>query len=199
MNIRTLIFDNNGILTTSDAEATLANVSRFLNTPISILKPAWEKIGQPLDEGKITTDEFHKELLKALDLEENLEDLKKVHFESYLPKSNVRNFVLKLGSLHELALLTNFGDAFDECNKKWKLDKIFDPKKMFVSYKLGVRKPHQDIYLYALDKLSKLPKETIFIDDRKENLIPADRLGMNTILFKNLEQLKQDLKKYITI
>ena len=37
------------------------------------------------------------------------------------------------------------------------------------------------------------PKETIFIDDYKNNIENAEKLGIKGILFKNAEQLEKEL------
>jgi FMN phosphatase YigB (HAD superfamily) len=44
-----------------------------------------------------------------------------------------------------------------------------------------------------LKKLKIDPRQCIFVDDKKENLLPAKKLGMKTILFKNLNNLKEKL------
>jgi len=57
------------------------------------------------------------------------------------------------------------------------------------------RKPEPEIYELALTQLQVKPSEAVFIDDVKEFLEPAQKLGMHTIQFVSLEQLMQDLKK----
>ena len=53
-------------------------------------------------------------------------------------------------------------------------------------------------HVYFLDNMHfKLkPEECIFIDDLKETLKPARKLGMKTILFRNNKQLVRDLRKF---
>jgi putative hydrolase of the HAD superfamily len=58
---------------------------------------------------------------------------------------------------------------------------------------LGVRKPTQKIYTRALGMTQARPGRTVFIDDRLQNLKPAESLGMRTILFKSAEQLRDEL------
>ena len=61
------------------------------------------------------------------------------------------------------------------------------------SYKVGFLKPDRGIYEKTLKDLGTSPSETIFIDDRAEHLVPAQEIGLKTILFKDAEQLKQKL------
>jgi putative hydrolase of the HAD superfamily len=58
---------------------------------------------------------------------------------------------------------------------------------------LGVRKPEELIYRLALKISQREPQECVFIDDRGLNLECARELGMHTIQFQNLEQLRQEL------
>jgi FMN phosphatase YigB (HAD superfamily) len=45
-----------------------------------------------------------------------------------------------------------------------------------------------------LKKLNSKPNECIIIDDEESNLLPAKKLGIKTILFKNPKQLKEQLE-----
>lgn len=64
------------------------------------------------------------------------------------------------------------------------------------SAKLGIRKPHQDMYRYLLTHYKIDPSEAIFIDDREKNLLPAQKLGIKTFHYtQNYKELVQYLKK----
>ena len=63
----------------------------------------------------------------------------------------------------------------------------------FSSCFLGLRKPDEAIYRTVLQITQRLPEECIFIDDREINLECPRELGMNTILFKDAEQLRAEL------
>lgn len=60
----------------------------------------------------------------------------------------------------------------------------------FSSCFLGVRKPHVEIYRRSLSISHRSPDESIMVDDRALNLECAKELGMHTIQFKNLDQLR---------
>lgn len=56
---------------------------------------------------------------------------------------------------------------------------IFD--EMFLSYKLGMLKPDDNIYQYVIDKLKASPEDIYFFDDNKENVDSAIRNGIQAI------------------
>lgn len=60
---------------------------------------------------------------------------------------------------------------------------------------LGLRKPSEAIYSRAIDILGAAPERFVFIDDRKENLVPARAVGMAAIHFSGEEPLRQELRK----
>ena len=66
----------------------------------------------------------------------------------------------------------------------------------FSSCYLHSRKPEETIFRIALEVTQHPPGQCLFIDDRPLNLESPRKLGMNTILQKNAEQLRADLGKY---
>jgi putative hydrolase of the HAD superfamily len=74
------------------------------------------------------------------------------------------------------------------------LEGIFDA--VITSYTSKSAKPDLKIYQDALQGLQVPAEQCVFIDDLEKNLPPARALGMQTILFKNLEQLKIELSKH---
>lgn len=60
---------------------------------------------------------------------------------------------------------------------------------------LGVRKPDDAIYRLALQITQSAAEECLFIDDRVQNMEPAQRLGMDTILYQNPAQLRDALER----
>ncbi len=65
-----------------------------------------------------------------------------------------------------------------------------------VSAEVGCQKPHKEIFEILFTRLKVLPQETIFIDDAQKSLEKAEEIGYHPILFKNNEQLRQDLQTF---
>lgn len=193
--IKTIIFDNNGVLTYSDLERTIDNLANYFNLGRDDVFDIFETAAKRLDAGEITTDYWYCEVAGKLGKEYNRDEIHKIHLESYASKPGMRELLLELKDEYELAILTNFGDAFDEANEKmWHYDEIFASENIIVSAKIHMIKPNKDIYQYALNKLGRKPEECIFIDDRMSNIESARELGIKTIHFKDVEQCKNELK-----
>ncbi len=99
----------------------------------------------------------------------------------------------KLKKKYKVASMSGVLDLhYKLCNEKG-IYCVFDFN--ILSFKVGSNKPDTAIYKLLIKKLNLHPKEIVFIDDTPECLIPAKRLGMKTILYKNNSQLIRDLKK----
>lgn len=55
-------------------------------------------------------------------------------------------------------------------------------EKAYLSHELHLRKPQPKIYTYVLNDAGLQPDETLFVDDRAENVAAAAALGLHTIL-----------------
>ncbi len=90
------------------------------------------------------------------------------------------------------AILSNIGDAVLAS-----VEQVFDWIHRFDvlvwSYQLGIAKPDPAIYRHTLVALGTEPEETLFIDDKRENIEAARSLGMRTIQFSSIDQLRGDL------
>ncbi len=59
---------------------------------------------------------------------------------------------------------------------------------------VGMRKPDKAFYRYLAAKFSLKPQETVFVDDKFKNLVPAKRMGIHTFPYQNNPA---DLKKFL--
>jgi putative hydrolase of the HAD superfamily len=68
-------------------------------------------------------------------------------------------------------------------------------KAAFSSCYVGLRKPHVEIYLRAIDILGTPAERILFIDDRQENVDGALQAGMKGIRFEGEQQMREQLKE----
>ncbi len=61
------------------------------------------------------------------------------------------------------------------------------------SCELGIGKPDPEIYLHTCKELDVLPQETLFLDDKPENVAAAAKVGLHAIQFSTIEHLRNDL------
>lgn len=61
------------------------------------------------------------------------------------------------------------------------------------SCELGIAKPDPAIYIHTCDNLGVPPQETLFLDDKPENIAAAKKIGLHAIQFTSVQQLRTDL------
>lgn len=92
-----------------------------------------------------------------------------------------------LGSNYRLFLLSNTSSIHVEAVNRIlhqttgveKLDMLFE--KLFLSYEMGIMKPHPTIYKRVLGDAGLVAEQTLFLDDNADNIKAADALGIQTI------------------
>jgi putative hydrolase of the HAD superfamily len=90
------------------------------------------------------------------------------------------------------AILSNMGDSVLE-NIEREFAWIHGFDALVWSFQVGVAKPDEEIYRHALDKLGTQPEEALFLDDKQVNIDAARVLGIEGLLFTNIDQLRSDL------
>jgi putative hydrolase of the HAD superfamily len=59
---------------------------------------------------------------------------------------------------------------------------------------LRMAKPDPAIYHHVVDALQVRPEEVLFLDDRQENILSAEAVGLQGILFRDVAQLREELE-----
>jgi putative hydrolase of the HAD superfamily len=107
------------------------------------------------------------------------------------------NYLLTLHKKYKISLLSNaWLDARTIYTKIFHLDRISD--SMIISAEVGMEKPDRKIFLYACDLLQSTADEILFIDDTKENVDAAKKLGMKTVLFTSTAETITDIKQILS-
>jgi putative hydrolase of the HAD superfamily len=68
-----------------------------------------------------------------------------------------------------------------------------DFAQLTFSCELGIVKPDPAIYLYTCEKLGVVPADALFLDDKPENVLGAERAGLSSLRFTSIGQLRADL------
>ena len=144
--------------------------------------------------GKITADECFKKYFQVPISDEQLKKIKQLWTTTWVLQDDMKELVegLKKNN-YKLAILSN-SDLLNSngyTEKGWY--SYFDP--LILSHEVGFAKPAQEIYDVALEKIETPAKECLFIDDQEDVLVPARNMGMKTILYKSVDQLKEELDK----
>ena len=89
--------------------------------------------------------------------------------------------------------LTNWSaETFPTVQKTYRIFSLID--KIVVSGEVKQLKPNPEIFYTLLNKFDLKPEESLFIDDNIKNVEGAKAVGINAVLFRGVEKLREDLK-----
>ena len=156
---------------------------------------------QQYEMGLVSTDEFLTFFEERLHVSQ---DKVKRAWNSILldfPKERLR-FIQNLSESkkYRLFLLSNTNDLhISWIQKNWGMElyKAFKIcfEQFYLSHEINLRKPNNNIYEFVLTSNDLAPKETLFIDDTKENTDAAKALGIH---IWNLKPGKEDVLELLT-
>ena len=128
--------------------------------------------------GEISTKEFFEYLKRYMDDNITLEEFKNIYVNNNKFFNDTIEIIKKLKNLgYKVYLLSNLKEIdYEKFIKHFDIS-IFD--ELFLSFKLGMLKPNDDIYQYVINKLNTKPENIYFFDDNKENVEGAIKNGIN--------------------
>lgn len=192
--IKAVIFDFGGVLTVEHDVEFFKEFSNKLKISYDIFMEAFRKFSRDYFKNRLTKEQFWENIQKELGIEypENPMDLLQEKYRKEIPKPGMVDLIKKLKQRYVVALLSNVDPDMLNFNKENKVYDIFST--VVLSSEVGHVKPEKEIYEILLEKIKIPANQCVFVDDRERNLSPAKELEMHTILFKNIDQLKNDLK-----
>ncbi len=191
--IKHIIFDLGGVLLNIDYKLT---EQAFIDAGISNFAALYTQMGQSdlfdkLETGKIGRETFISAIqeLSAVPLTE--EQILSA-WNAMLLDFPVRRLQLlqQLRLYYDLVLLSNTNEIHEETFNNILLSSRGIPNigvffdKVYLSHRVGMRKPNRDIFERILEECSFKPEETLFIDDSPQHIATANELGIQTIFLE---------------
>lgn len=197
MALHAVIFDYGMVLTYPPDPDAHAALMRITGLSAATLDRLYWADRAAFDLGTLTGEDFWRRIASEAGLELNdsqIEELTIWDARMWMrvnPAMLAWQIALKQRGLLT-AIVSNMGDTVHrEMERELAWLPRFDV--LVWSYQLRVAKPDPAIYWHVLGKLGTQPEETLFIDDRQENVDAAVALGMKGIVFTTVDQLRADL------
>src|SRR5579863_2903050 len=196
-NVNTLFWDNGGVILTNgwDRGARQQVAGKF-GLDWEEFEDRHELVLNAFETGQMTLDEYLRRTVFYRSRAFTPGQFKEAVFAESQPMAESLEFLGKLARTRRYAMASLNNESL-EINEyriaKFKLRDYFEA--FFSSCYLGVRKPDAAIYRLALKITQREPGECVLIDDRGLNLECAREMGMNTIQFVDVAQLRSDLAR----
>jgi len=133
--------------------------------------------------GTMTIHDFNTAMAKRLGVDASQVDWKAAYFETIEPIGQMQELLVWASQRYKVGLLTNIMPGFLNLLKQngqlpnIAYDAIVD------SSEIGTIKPEPEIYKIAQQRAGCPAEEILFIDDSRANLMAAEPLGWNVMLF----------------
>jgi putative hydrolase of the HAD superfamily len=202
LKYKNIIFDFGGVIINIDYNLTSEAFRKMgLNHFDEFFSKAKQnQLFDLYEKGLITSHEFRTELRGAFNNKPAAEQINEAWNAMLLDLPDERIELLKkLKSTHRTFLLSNTNEIhIDKIYKDLKEQKGIDDfadyfEKVYLSYRVKMRKPDAEIFQLVL-KENKLNKdETLFIDDSPQHIESAKKLGIPTYLLDVTKESILDL------
>ncbi len=197
--LKNIVFDLGGVVVAHNEKSFAEKLGEFFSfvfgPDMKCVPPFWVEYDlgvRTIDETAASVAEYRKcsvgeakeNMLYAISLQEEVE-----------PTVSLIKELKERG--YKLYVLSNMSKEYIEFLRKLSVFEYFDYEVVSCEVHLG--KPDKRVYQYLLDKCNLNAEETIFIDDRHDNVEVAAELGITPFHFdrRNPEQACADLRKVI--
>jgi putative hydrolase of the HAD superfamily len=187
--IKNILFDLGGVILDIDVQATLRQFyelefpAELLNYPHNMTTDLFYKY----ETGKISTEEFRKEMKRMAGMEVSDEELDGAWNAMIVRIPEERTRLLKsLSAKYNLYMLSNtsplHAPVFEQMYLKasgMEMKNAF--RKIYYSFNIGCHKPDLEAWEYVIDDAGIKPEETLFLDDNIHNIKASQELGFQAI------------------
>ena len=197
--LKNIVFDLGGVVVHHNEEGFKQHLGDFFSFVFGATMAGVPQFWLDFDNGLLTLEETAVEVAKFRNCEvdtakKNIERAVELQ-EEVLPTIALINELKERG--YKLYVLSNMSKEYIAYLRKLPVFELFDGQ--IVSCEVGCGKPHREIYDILLSRYELNPSETIFIDDRIDNVEVAVEMGITPFHFdrKNPEASCKELRKVI--
>lgn len=202
--VKHIIFDLGGVLLNIDYKLT---EQAFVNLGIKDFPSIYSQLQQTslfddYETGKISSTNFIESLKKQVELDLTEQQIVDA-WNAMLLDFPLRRLQLlqQLRNQYDLILLSNTNAIHEEAFSKKLMDEhgiphigvFFD--KVYLSHKVGMRKPNTDIFNKILVDNGLKAEDTLFIDDSPQHIEGAQRVNIRAIHLKDGMTIEKDIFK----
>ena len=198
--IKCIVFDWGGVLIENPVEDFATECSKMIGVNVDSLKIAYSEFASQFERGRIRESKLWNKIGNKLkiDIGNEYSIWKECFKKIYIPRNKIFNLAKQFKQNGYLvSLLSNTEmpamNFFNEQNYD-----MFD-YNVFSCIE-GFAKPDPELYNILLQKIKTPAQQTLFIDDKLENIETAKKLKMNAIHYITDDDLIYNLRKFnITI
>lgn len=186
--VKAIVFDCFGVLTT---EAWLPFKAKYFANDPELLEKAGE-LSNKANRGLISHFDFIEGVAKLAGISPESAN---AFISRNVADEELFKYIKVLKKKYKIGFLSNIAE--DYLHRMFTEDQLSIFDVIELSYKTGFIKPQVQSYKLIADKLDVEPKEALMVDDQQRNILGAKEAGMKGILYRDIDQFKQEIKEAI--
>jgi putative hydrolase of the HAD superfamily len=194
--IKSVIFDWGGVLIENPAPGLVEYCSEALDVSKEDYMRSYNKFGEDFQRGVISEEEFWEGICGELSrYKPDVPSLWSDAFKAvYVPREEMFSLV---AGLHEKGYKTGFLSNTEQPAMRYFHQLGYNMFDVLVfSCAEEMSKPDRRIYELTIQRLRTNPEQSVFIDDKPEYIDGAQQARLKTILFRNINQVKEELARF---
>jgi len=200
--MKVILFDIGNVLVNFEFARLYAIHARHSGRPVTPFSSRDMEVRDALERGELSEEEWVRYLNESRGLSWTTDDLIGVWQEMFTKNEDgCRLFRKAIESDVQVYTLSNIArHHMDAIEGNW--SGFFDGVTgLFLSYQIGIRKPHPGIYQHALNELGVNGVQCLFIDDLQENVDAARAVGIHALRFapENYAVIEEAVDKVIEV
>ena len=180
-------------------QEVLKKIAVMSNKPLERVWAVFDKYDLDVCRGKIMPQAFWVHFKEELGIKEDIENFVEWWTSDFTPIPLMHQLVQETSKKYRLGILTNIYPEVWKYYIRGGLIPDVTYDVIVKSCDIGLAKPEKEIYEYAQKKAKVLPQEILFIDNSKENIEAAKKLGWQVVWYdvnkpeKSVAEVKQVL------
>ena len=146
-------------------------------------------------EGKLTSSQFYDRTRKIFKMSIKFAEFYEIWNRMFYSSPEVETIIRNIRRTYpdiKLVLVSDTNKAhFEYVRSEYNILDLMDA--YILSYEVGKRKPHSDMFKKALKAAGSIPSETFYTDDREDLINGARVMGIRAFQFTGYEELKNRL------
>jgi putative hydrolase of the HAD superfamily len=198
-----VIFDYGGVLARHQSDADQAKLAGLLGIPAERFADLYWAKRIDYDKGLLTAAEYWQDLAREAGMPITpsiVDELSILDTESWMQFDDVMwEWVRQLREAGKrLAILSNMPHELGETLKReGKRLALFD--QVTLSYEIHAAKPDPAIYEHCLRDLGSTARESLFFDDRIQNVEAAESLGIRANQFLDRDRVLREVSDWTSV
>jgi len=195
--VKAVIFDLGRVIVPFDFDLGYRELHRLTGLDTADIRRRIGATGlvNQFETGLIEPEPFVAGIARALGITMSVEQFSLIWNSIFLKETLIpEEMLIRLKQRYRLLLLSNTNAIhFAGLEQSYPLLRHFE--EHILSFRVQTMKPAAPIYLHAAKLAGVPPSECLFIDDLPENVVGAQAVGMQALLFQGRMQLEQDFER----